>query len=70
MPLYCKERCGRTLLERERGKKQAGGMHSRAFLLNFLEKKEDKRGRKGVKGKGRKARLCPYIARNVVGETF
>ena len=41
-------------------------MPSRAFLLDFLEKKEDKRERKGVKRKGRKARLCPFIAWNVV----
>ena len=36
----------------------------------FLRKKEDKRERKRVNRMGRKARLCPYIARSVVGETF
>ena len=42
-------------------------MPSRAFLFDFLEKKkEDKRERKGVNRKGRKARLCPFIARNIV----
>ena len=48
MPLDCKERCGRTLLERERGKRQADAMPSRAFLLDFLEKKKKTRG----KGRG------------------
>ena len=42
-------------------------MPSCAFLLDFLEKKEDKKQRKQGKKKGRNARLCP---RNVVGETF
>jgi len=36
--------------------------------LTFLGKKEDNRERKGVERKGKKARLCPFIARNVVGE--
>ena len=45
-------------------------MPSRAFLLDFLEKKEDNRERKEVNRMGRETRLCPYIARNVVGETF
>ena len=68
-PFYCEERCGRNLLERERGKRPGEAMPSCAFLLDFLEKKEDKRKRKGEKRKGRKARLCPVIARNVVRET-
>ena len=38
-----------------------------AFLLDILEKKEDKREREGVKSKGRKATLCTFTARNVVG---
>jgi len=38
--------------------------------LGFLGKKEDKNERTGVKRKGRKTLLCPFVARNVVGETF
>jgi len=46
-------------------------MPSCAFFLDFLEKKkEDKRERKEVKRRGRKAMLFPVLARNVVGETF
>jgi len=42
-------------------------MPSCAFLLDFLEKKEGNREMEGVKWKGRKAMLCPFIARSVVG---
>ena len=46
-------------------------MPSCASLLDYLEKKKKTRGKgKGVERKGRKARLCPYIARGVVGEAF
>jgi len=45
-------------------------MPSCAFLFDFLEEKEDRRERQWVKRTGEKARLCPFIARNVVGETF
>jgi len=69
-PFYCKERCGRTLLEKERGKRQGNVMPSCAFLLDFLEKKEDNKERKGVRKKELKTRLYPFIVRNVVGETF
>ena len=31
-----------------------------------LRKKEDERERKGVNRMGRKARLCPFIVRNIV----
>ena len=37
------------------------------FFRGFLEKKEDNRERNGVKRKGMRAMLCPFIARNVVG---
>ena len=59
-PFYCKERCGRTLSERERGKRQGDVMPSCAFLFGFLGEKEDKRERQGVKRAGRKARLYPF----------
>jgi len=52
---------------KERGKRLADVMPSCAFLLGFLEKKEDAREREGVERKGRMAGLCPFIARNVVG---
>jgi len=43
-------------------------MPSCAFLWDLLGKKKTRARRTGVKKKGRKARLCPVIARNVVGE--
>ena len=53
------------------GTRQKEVMPAGVFLLGFLEKKkEDKRERKEVKRMGRKAMICPVIARNVVGETF
>jgi len=63
MPFFCKERCGGNLLERERGKRQGGVMPSCAFLLDFLEEKEDKRERQGVKRTGRQAMLYPFYCK-------
>ena len=45
MPFYCKGRCGRNLLERERGKRQGRGHALLCFLLGFLEKKEKTTGK-------------------------
>ena len=59
MPLYCKERCGRNLLERERGKRQGEAMSSCAFLLDFLEKEEDKKPRKQGEEEGKECKVMP-----------
>jgi len=48
---YCKERCGRNLLERGRGKRQGDVMPSCAFLLGFLEKKKTTGKGKGWRGR-------------------
>jgi len=68
---YYKECRWGNLLERARGHDTEGGHACGAFLLDILEKKRSQEGKgKGVKSKRRKATICTFIARNVVGETF
>jgi len=58
-PFYCKERCGEHFLGRGKGARDRGGHAFLCLLLTFLDKKEDKREKEGVKRMGRKAILRP-----------
>ena len=68
MPFYCKERCGRTLLERERDKRQGDVMLSCAFLFGFLEEKGDKRERHRGEEGGKEGKVIPFLLQGTLRE--
>ena len=54
MPIYCKERCVRNLLERERGKRQRGRpcLLVPSYLTSLRKKNTKSRGNKGRRREG------------------
>ena len=59
---------GETFLERERGKRQADVMPSRAFLLDFLEKKRRQQGKERGEEEGKEGKVMPLLLQGTMWE--